>query len=105
MTSVTHAIMICEPRNKIWKINVEGICGNLTAHFLTLSIIDIFMDIAIWILPSGYCRLDVTDPHIVEAGNPCEDESGHNNYFWARNTVSSREILLLTTLEGYISNV
>ncbi|PSN64530.1 hypothetical protein BS50DRAFT_575979 [Corynespora cassiicola Philippines] len=51
MTSVTHAIMICEPRSKIWKMHVEGICGNLIAHFLTLSIIDILMDIAVWMLP------------------------------------------------------
>jgi hypothetical protein len=48
---VFGVIFLCNPIPSYWDLRVSGMCRNAEDHFFSTSILGIFLDWAIWILP------------------------------------------------------
>jgi hypothetical protein len=48
---VFGVIFLCSPIHSYWDLRVPGTCGSAEDHFFSTSVVGIFLDWAIWILP------------------------------------------------------
>jgi hypothetical protein len=49
--AVFGVVFLCDPIRSYWDLRVPGTCGNAEDHFFSTSVVGIFLDWAIWILP------------------------------------------------------
>ena len=42
---------LCRPIRRYWKVDLPGRCLNAESHFWSSSILSVFLDAAIWVLP------------------------------------------------------
>jgi hypothetical protein len=48
---VFGVVFLCDPIRSYWDLRVPGTCSNAEDHFFSTSVVGIFLDWAIWILP------------------------------------------------------